>query len=117
MMPGSLIMAVISPFGGRFFDRFGITQTGGMGQRPADDQLSGGGFCKRVYTGPLHCGSLYCTTDLYWFDHDAYRYLGNDGGWDRKRAAHGTALLTSLRTISGAFGSAIFVAVMTGVTG
>ena len=33
-----------------------------------------------------------------------------------ENTAHGTALLTSLRTISGAFGSAVFVAVMSKVT-
>ena len=36
-------------------------------------------------------------------------------GMKSQWTAHGTALLTSLRTIAGAIGSAVFVGIMTGV--
>ena len=35
---------------------------------------------------------------------------------DRSATAHGTALLTSLRTIAGAIGTAVFVGIMNGAT-
>lgn len=37
-------------------------------------------------------------------------------GIEAENTAHGTALLTSLRTISGSIGSAVFVAIMTVVS-
>lgn len=116
MMPGSLIMAVISPFAGRFFDRFGIRRLVVWGSALQMISCLGVVFVNEstpalyiaaVYIVRLISIGLIMMPIVTW----GMMRLGPE------KTAHGTALLTSLRTISGAFGSAIFVAVMTGVTG
>lgn len=112
MMPGSLIMAVISPFTGKFFDKFGIRKLAIYGSVAL--VISCGGFC---IIGTQT--SLVYITILY-----ILRLIGIGCimmpivTWgmnviETKDTAHGTALLTSLRTISGAIGSTVLVAVMT----
>lgn len=111
MMPGSLVMAMISPFAGKCYDRFGIRKL-----------VIGGSICMVISclgvsfvdatTSSLYLAALYIIRlvaiglimmpIVTWgmsVLHSSY-------------TAHGTALLTSLRTISGAIGSAVFVSIM-----
>lgn len=115
MMPGSLVMALISPFTGRFYDKFGIRKLVVGGSLlmllscfgvvfvNADTSVF---YIASVYILRLIAIGCIMMPVVTW----GMSVLGPEN------TAHGTALLTSLRTISGAFGSAVFVAVMSKVT-
>ncbi len=115
MMPGSLIMALISPITGKFYDRFGIRKLAVFGSTMMF--LS----CLCVSFVNEHTSVLYIAT-AYIFRLISIGCLmmpivtWGMSGLDLASTAHGTALMTTLRTISGAFGAAIFVAIMTAST-
>ncbi|MBW3088226.1 MFS transporter [Bifidobacterium sp. 82T24] len=111
MLPGSLVMAVSSPVTGRVFDRFGI--------RP----LAVGGMALLAVT-MVPFGFLTDATPIWWIalvfavrSVAVAMVMMPAATWglasvERRYASDASALLTSLRTIAGALGSAIFVAVM-----
>lgn len=111
MLPGSLVMAVSSPITGRVFDRFGI--------RP----LAIGGMALLAVT-MIPFGFLTNATPIWWIaavfavrSVAVAMVMMPAATWglasvERKYASDASALLTSLRTIAGALGSAVFVAVM-----
>ncbi len=115
VLPGSLVMAIISPFAGKFYDRLGMKKL-----------FMAGSLCMflsnlgMVFIGPdtsllpavllnalrnLSIGCLLMSL-VTW---------GNSG-IPKEKIADGTALLTSLRTIAGAIGTAVFVGIMNAVT-
>ncbi|MBW3091047.1 DHA2 family efflux MFS transporter permease subunit [Bifidobacterium miconisargentati] len=111
MLPGSLLMAMSSPITGRMFDRFGI--------RP----LAIGGMALLAVT-MVPFGFLTDATPIWWI---AVVFAARSvavsmvmmpaATWglasvERRYVSDASALLTSLRTIAGALGSAVFVAVM-----
>ncbi len=115
MMPGSLIMALINPFTGKVFDKFGIRKLAIIGS--IFMVISCAGFVvvsettSVVYVSALFilrliavgCVMMPVTT---W----------GISTIEQIYTSHSTALLTTLRTISGAIGSAVFVAVLTAAT-
>ena len=112
VLPGSLAMAAISPFVGRIYDRLGIRVL-----------FIAGAGC--LFAGCL--GMLLLTAHTPVLVAALLNVLRNVAigclmmplvTWGTSclsngRTAHGTALLTSLRTISGAIGSAVFVGILT----
>lgn len=114
-LPGSLAMAIISPFAGKLFDKLGIKIL-----------LFSGSVCLIVSNLCMY----FITMDTsVWFAavFNVVRSVAigclmmplvtwGAGSIDTRKTSHATALLTSLRTISGAIGSAVFVAVMTVAT-
>ena len=112
MMPGALAMAVISPFTGKIYDRFGIR--------------------KLFIVGSL---ALFFSSMIlsYLTEHTSLIYLASANlvrtvaigclmmplvTWGMSRlnpehTADGTSMLTALRTVAGSIGSAVFVSVMT----
>ena len=111
-LPGSLAMAVVSPFAGKIYDKVGmrklflvgtfamILSTLGMFTIKMSTPL----FVPSVYN-LIRCIAIGCLMmPLVTWGIDSI---------ESKNAAHGTALLTSFRTISGAVGSAVFVGIMT----
>lgn len=116
MMPGSLVTALISPVAGKIYDRIGIRKL----------YLIGGflilaghvSFCFLTTDTPaviisvlflvrqLGIGMLMMTT-VTWGMSTLQGEMISDG----------TAIISSLRTISGAIGSAVFVSVMSAVAG
>ena len=114
-LPGSLAMAIISPFAGKLFDKLGIKIL-----------LFSGSVCLIVSNLCMY----FITLDTnVWFAavFNVVRSVAigclmmplvtwGAGSIDTRKTSHATALLTSLRTISGAIGSAVFVAVMTVAT-
>lgn len=111
MMPGSLMTAVVSPFAGKVYDKIGIRKLYIFG---ASFLLAGNiGLCFLSDTTliplilvffalrQIAIGLLLMPT-VTW----------SMSTLDRIYVSDGTALITSLRTISGAIGSAAFVAVM-----
>ena len=115
MMPGSLAMAAISPFAGKIYDKFGMRllvvsgsafmvfsciATSFVGESTSIIYLT------LMYVARLIAISLIMMPIVTW----------GMSTMDEKYTSHGTALLTSLRTIAGAVGSAVFVAIMAFVT-
>lgn len=111
-LPGSLAMAIISPFAGRLFDKLGIKIL-----------LVSGSVC---LTASNLCMYFITMDTSIWLasGFNVIRSIAigclmmplvtwGAGSIDARKTSHATALLTSLRTISGAIGSAVFVAVMT----
>lgn len=111
-LPGSLAMAVISPFAGKIYDRIGMKKL-----------FIAGAACMLA----SNLGMIFLTAQMsVWFAafYNVIRCMAIGclmmplvtwglSGMQGARTAHGTALLTSLRTIAGAIGSAVFVSLMT----
>lgn len=114
-LPGSLAMTLVSPLTGKFYDKFGMNKLFIMGALLL--------FLSNI-------GMIFITINTSLFAIAALNVLRSLSigclmmplvTWGMSEisndlTAHGTALLTSLRTIAGAIGSAVFVAIMTNVT-
>lgn len=111
MMPGSLAMVVISPFAGRIYDKFGMRVLAIAGStfmvvsciaisfvQPSTPIL----YLTAMYVARLIAISCIMMPIVTW----------GMSTLDEKLTSHGTALLSSLRTIAGAISSAVFVAVL-----
>lgn len=115
MMPGSFVMAFISPFTGKIYDRFGIRKLAVAGSAAMLVSCVGISFVGETTSVPylvimyiirlIAIGCIMMPIVTWGMSTMESRYT-----------SHGTALLTSLRTISGSIGSALFVAVMAAVT-
>ena len=113
-LPGSLAMAIISPFAGKIYDKVGMKILFVVGAFCMIISNMGM-FLIRMETSVwiasiynvIRCVSIGCLMmPLVTWGTSKLNY---------ESMAHATALLTSLRTISGAIGSAIFVGIMTAV--
>lgn len=110
-LPGSLAMAVISPFAGRIYDKFGMKRlavsgtlmmmasTLGMSFITADTGVWVASVLNVVRSVSIGCLMMPFVTF-------GISSMGTE------HTAHGTALLTSLRTIAGAIGTAVFVGIL-----
>ncbi|WP_455138451.1 MDR family MFS transporter [Thermophilibacter sp.] len=113
-LPGSLLMAVVSPFAGRIYDVLGMRRlfvagaalmlASNLGMTTLTLQTS---VWVASVLNAVRCVAIGCLMMplVTW-------------GTSRiglARTADGTALLTSLRTVAGAVGSAVFVGVMSSV--
>lgn len=113
-LPGSLAMAVVSPFAGKIYDKLGMRNlfiTGAVAL-----VLSNLGMFTVKMTTPLILAALYNVIRCVAIGCIMMPIVT----WgiesiEEKNTAHGTALLTSLRTIAGAIGTAVFVGIMTTV--
>ncbi|MGN0163138.1 MAG: MDR family MFS transporter [Candidatus Ornithomonoglobus sp.] len=111
-LPGSLVMAVISPFAGKLYDKVGMKVlfvTGAVCMLLSNIgmvfiNMNTPIWLPAVYNA-VRCVSIGCLMMpiVTW----------GTSVIMKKSTAHATALLTSLRTISGAIGSAVFVGIMT----
>lgn len=111
-LPGSLAMAVVSPFAGKIYDKLGMKLLFVAGA--ACMLFSNIGMALISMQTPIwlpaiyhviRCMSIGCLMMplVTW----------GTSGIEKKNTAHATALLTSLRTIAGAIGMAVFVGIMT----
>ena len=114
-LPGSLLMAIVSPFAGRIYDRIGMKKLFVAGALFMFISNLGMVFIRQDTSvivasilNSVRCVSIGCLmmTLVTW----------GISGIEAENTAHGTALLTSLRTIAGSIGSAVFVAIMTVVS-
>lgn len=114
VLPGSLVMAVISPFAGKIYDKIGMKVlfiTGALLMLISNVGM----FFVRIDTSiwlasvynAVRCMAIGCLMMplVTWGTTNISSSL----------TAHGTALLTSLRTVAGAIGTAVFVGIMTAV--
>lgn len=110
-LPGSLAMAVISPLAGKMYDKFGMRKlavtgtvmmmisTLGMSFILADTSILIAAFLNVIRSVAIGCLMMPFVTF-------GISSMGPEN------TAHGTALLTSLRTIAGAIGTAVFVGIL-----
>jgi len=110
-MPGSLAMALTSPFAGKTYDKAGIKRV----------FLPGAALLALSSLGMVFTGEA---APLVWIALlNVFRSIAigcmmmpfvtwGMSGLDEEYTSHGTALLTSLRTVAGSFGSAIFVSLV-----
>ena len=115
LLPGSLVMALISPFAGRLYDRVGVralliagsvgTLVGSAGMIfvTIDTPLWVATVLNTIRNGAIGCIMMPIVT---WGIGSIPR---------RGAAAHGTAINNSLRTVAGAIGAAVLVGVMSAV--
>lgn len=110
-LPGSLAMAVISPFAGKIYDKFGMKRlavagtfmmmlsTFGMSFITAETSVIIPSLLNVVRSVAIGCLMMpFVTFGI--------------SSMETENTAHGTALLTSLRTIAGAIGTAVFVGIL-----
>ena len=114
VLPGSLAMAIVSPFAGRIYDKLGIKLL-----------FTGGSLCMLLSNLSL----FFITTETPVLAASLCNVIRNisigclmmplvtwgTGSIRQDLTAHGTALLTSLRTMAGAIGTAVFVGIMNAV--
>lgn len=112
VLPGSLAMAITSPFAGKLYDKFGMKKlftigaifmfvsSIGMYLVAMDTNI-----LIPVILNVIRCVSIGCLMMplVTW----------GMSNLEKEATAHGTALLTSLRTVAGAIGAVVFVNVMT----
>ena len=115
-MPGSLITAVVSPIAGKIYDKIGIRKLYLMGSLLifsghlslcflSDSTPS---LLIAIFFMVRQCGiGMLMMTTVTW----------GMSTLDKKFASDGTAIISSLRTIAGAVGSALFVSVMSTASG
>lgn len=113
-LPGSLTMAIISPFAGKIYDKIGMKilfLTGALCMLLSNIGMIFINMHTSIWLASayntIRCVSIGCLMMplITW----------GTSSISKNSTAHATALLTSLRTISGAIGSAMFVAIMTAV--
>lgn len=115
VLPGSLLSALISPFAGKLYDKLGMRLLFIVGSVLL---IAGHGLMWFVESGTTvwAAAGLNCLRNIAIACLMMPLVTWGAGGMPKEMMAHATALLTSLRTISGAIGSAVFVALLTGVT-
>lgn len=115
MMPGSLTMAFISPFAGKIYDKFGIRKLAVIGSGFMAVSCLGISFVGEdtsvIYITLLYIARLISISCIM-----MPIVTWGMSTLDSQYTSHGTALLTSLRTIAGAIGSTVFVSIMSYVT-
>lgn len=111
-LPGTLLMALVSPFTGKIYDKLGMKKLFiagalfmlisniGMVFLSLETSIIAAAILNAIRSVSIGCLMMPLVT---W----------GLSGIEIENTAHGTALLTSLRTIAGAIGSAVFVAIMT----
>lgn len=111
-LPGSLAMALVSPFAGKLYDKIGMKRL-----------FVAGAFCMLI----SNVGMIFITMNTSVWIAAVYNVIRcaaigllmmplvtwGISGIGSGLTADGTALLTSLRTIAGAIGTAVFVGIMT----
>lgn len=115
MLPGSLAMAIISPFAGKIYDKFGIRRLIVVGSAFMTISCLGISFVDEK-TSVFYLAFFYVIRLIAISCIMMPVVTWGMSTLNSKYTSHGTALLTSLRTISGALGAAVFVALMTFVT-
>ena len=115
VLPGFLVMAMISHFAGKFFDRLGMKKL-----------FLAGSIC--MFASNL--GMIFINSNMNLLPAILLNIVRNlsvgcllmslvtwgNSGIETEKIADGTALLTSLRTIAGAIGTAVFVGIMNAVS-
>jgi len=110
-MPSSIVMAIISPFAGKFYDKLGIRKLLLVGSFLM--LISCAGLCfLSINTSAIYISAMFCVRLLAIGLMMMPITTWGMSTMPSDSVANGTALLSSLRTISGAAGSAVFAVIM-----
>ncbi|MBR1598970.1 MAG: multidrug efflux MFS transporter [Lachnospiraceae bacterium] len=114
-LPGSLAMAIVSPFAGKIYDKLGMKKLAVCGTIGLFFSSLGMSFITistPVWVASalfvIRCIAIGCMMMPF--------VTWGVSGVSAEQIADGNALITSLRTIAGAVGSAVFVGIMTFVS-
>lgn len=114
-LPGSLVMAIISPFAGKIYDKVGMKILFVIGSICMGISNIAMSFITMntplifpAICNAIRCAAIGCLMMPF--------ITWGTSRIEKSKTAHATALLTSLRTVSGALGTAIFVGIMTAVS-
>lgn len=112
MIPGSLSLAIISPMVGKFYDKYGIKTLFIIGSVLQTIAYIGMGFFTVESSLPyvVCCQTLANISIAFLMMPLATWGMSQ---LSAEKTSDGTSLLTSLRTVAGSFGIAIFVGLMT----
>lgn len=117
-LPGSLAMAIVSPFAGKIYDRIGMKPLFIAGSACMLFSCMSMSFISLrtplwlpSVLNVIRCTAIGCLMMPF------VTWGTTGSGIDNKLTAHASALMTSLRTVSGAIGSAVFVAIMSSAAG
>lgn len=110
-LPGSLAMAVISPFAGKIYDKFGMKRLAAVGTLLMMCSTFGMSFIT-AGTSVLIAALLNVIRSVAIGCLMMPFVTYGISSIEKENTAHGTALLTSLRTIAGAIGTAVFVGIL-----
>lgn len=113
-LPGSLAMAILSPFAGKVYDKFGMQKLFVVGAVALVLSNLAIGFIT-FQTSLIMVAGLNVLRSLAIGCLMMPLVTWGMKDFGPEQMAHGTALLTSLRTIAGAIGAAIFVSLMNSV--
>lgn len=114
-LPGSLAMAIVSPYAGKLYDKFGMRMLAIVGSIGLF--IPALGMAMLTMNTPIwvaavlqivRCIAIGCIMMPF--------VTWGVTSLSEKETAHGNALLTALRTIAGAIGTAVFVGIMTSVS-
>lgn len=111
-MPGSLATALVSPIAGKLYDKFGVRKLYLAGTICLLASSAGCGFLG-AETPLLLIAGLFVLRSVAVGMLMMPTVTWGMSTLEKRHAADGTSLLTSLRTIAGAFGGALFMSVMT----
>ncbi len=112
MLPGSVAIAIISPFAGKIFDRFGIKPLFVAGS--AAMLISNIGMSLLTLKTPLVVASiLYCVRSFCIGFMLTPLVTWGTSCVEKSVVADATAVINSFRTIAGSIGGAVFVGIMT----
>ena len=112
VLPGSLIMAILSPFTGKIYDKIGMKVLLLIGSLCMFVSTMGMAVVN-INTPVWILAAIYCVYNVAVSCVLMPIVTWGTSRISKNETAHATALLTSLRTIAGAIGSAVFVSVMT----
>lgn len=113
-LPGSLATALVSPFAGQLYDRMGIRRIFIVGAVAL--VASNAGMCLLTLDSPLWiAAALNVVRNVAIGSLMMPLLTWGTSNVDQSKVADASSLLTSLRTIAGSIGSAVFVGVMTAV--
>lgn len=113
-LPGSLVMAFVSPVAGKLYNKMGMKKLALIGSIGL--LLGSIGMSLVGLDTPLIVPALFNVLRSIAIGCLMMPFVTwGIGSLDNTHTAHGSALLTSLRTISGALGSAVFVGIMNAV--
>lgn len=111
-LPGSLVMAIVSPFAGKIYDKVGMKilfVTGALCMLISNLSMVFINMNTPVWLPAIYNVIRSVSIGCLMMPMVTWGTMGIS----KNKTAHATALLTSLRTISGAIGSAVFVGIMT----
>lgn len=115
MMPGAIVMGIMSPISGMLFDRFGPRKMSMIGLGIMTVTTAMFCFLSTQWTIPMLCG-IFCIRTFGMSMVNMPLSTWGINSLDNSVVAHGNAVANTARQVSGSIGTAIMITIMTIVT-